>query len=611
MSRLPAIALKTLTVCWLWLLLLGPALEPVYGQRKRKDEELPPPPPPAVARTITVRPGETVPVELAIHGGGRRPVEFLIRSQPKAGKLSAVQATAANAAVVQYTAGKEAGPDRFTYAARTEEGVSAPAVVNVTIMIAPALPSRLMAVEAVDFPAIVSGEQSTAILEVTNQGGGVAEGELTLPEGWSVEGSAKYKIAAGKKVEFKLVFAPGKPGEYVGQATFGPLPRRVVALTGISKSPLEIAPAALTLEAPRGSQARAGKLRIENRTAEPREIKLGAGPRLMLERTVTIGAKEGKDVEITVAPGDPTAFDDKLKLESTAWTAEVPVRVAPLAMAAKFKGAAPKFGEVKAGQKAEAVAELENPGGTPAIVQMRVGAPFELSAAGVEVPARGTARVPVTIQAAKPGVYSAELTAETAGVVERVPISVEVAPADAPASPPSVTSTRTTTTPAAPVKQPHPVPAPAGARALPPLNAGIRADSPTSLGKYTRNVTDESAVLEWPVSLGAGTALAVQEREIAAGPDGMPATKWKPIQKARLSEANGMRRAELDDLDADRLYVVRVVSGNETVFTTKFVTLVDKPWIDVSWRSVVVTLLLVGLGAVGWIRWKGKARSGW
>jgi hypothetical protein len=598
--KIPTIAANLAVVLWLGLFFLPP----VHGQRKReKSEALPPAPPPPVAKTVTVRPGETVQVPLGIHGSRARQVAFLIRSQPKSGKLSAVQNTGLNSAVVQYTAGREPGADRFTYAVRTEEGVSAPVAVAITIMVAPALPPRLIAPEALEFPAVMVGAQSTAVLELSNEGGGMAEGEVSLPEGWRMEGALHYQLGAGKQAKFKLIFAPDRAGDFAGEAILGPVPRRVVTLRGTAKAPLEIAPAALELTAPKDSRMRAATLRIENRSTEPRQVILTASPRVMVDRTVTIPAGAGLDVPVLVAAEDPAALEEKLRLESPAWTAEVPLRAAALPAVIKFKGAAPDFGTVPLGQKAEATAELENSGGMPAIVRVSVGAPFEVSAAGVEVPARGSVKIPVAVRGHKAGSYSSELVVESGVKIERLPLNVVITGMPEPVrrAPPS--------------RPPEPKNAEAEAGpsppSPPPLQFSPLADMPGPLGKFTRDVTPHSVVLEWPSSLGSGAALAVQERIVAAGLDGMPVITWKPFGSARISEANGVRRAELSKLEPDRFYVFRVTSGNESVFTTKFVTPPVKPWIDVGWRGFLIAVLLLGLAGVAWRQWKTRVRSGW
>jgi hypothetical protein len=286
---------------------------------------------------------------------------------------------------------------------------------------------------------------------------------------------------------------------------------------------------------------------------------------------------------------------------------EVPVRAAAMPARAKFGMERLDFGRVTGGEMAEATAILENSGGVTALVELRVDAPFELTATGVQVPARGKVKVPVRYRAPKAGPFGVTvtvLTATSGGVTESLPLSVVV---EAPA-------------PVAASEAPRSMPKPTGGEAAAPTSpptvpgfpaGGVPADVPGKMGQYVRDVTATSAVLEWPATPGTGNALAVYERQLAMGKDRALVTNWLPIKNAKISEGNGVRRAELSDLEPNQLHVVRVVSGGAPVFTTKFMTPEKKSIFDFGWRNVFVTLMVVGLGVVMWYRWKNRVKSGW
>jgi hypothetical protein len=334
----------------------------------------------------------------------------------------------------------------------------------------------------------------------------------------------------------------------------------------------------------------------------------------MTESSITVPATGALEVAVVAGAEDPTAFQDKLRLESAAWNAEIPVEVAPIAAMVKFSGAVPDFGKVVAGELAEATAVLENSGGVPAAVMVRVDAPFELSAAGVEVPAQGKVSVPVRFRAAKGGSYSAVLVAETGGAMERLTLAVEAANAPETRTAPELrhaangtASDAASEAATAPKESTRPA---AGGRNSDFTGPVPPADAPTSMGRYTRDITAKSAVLEWPATLGPGASLAVQERQLSLGKDGALVIQWTPVA-AVFSETADVRRAELKDLRPDQLYIVRVQSAGESVFTTKFVTPQKKPLIDIGWRSLFITAMVIGFGVVLWHRWKNRVRSGW
>ena len=606
----PPSSVLRLLICFLGLVALTVA--PVHAQKKGKEPELPAAPPPAVSRTVTVRPEESVQIPLGIHGVRGGQIEFLVRSRPKAGVLSAVKTIGLNSAVVQYTAGPETGDDQFTYAVRTEEGVSAPAVVTIKVIVAPQLPSRLVTVEEIHFPEVIAGQRSSSTLVVTNKGGGLATGDVTVSPPWQIEGGSHYDLTSGKQTEFKIVFAPGAAGDFTGSATLGPSPRHGLALSGVARSPLEITPAAVELAALPGNATRTGKFRVENRTAEPRVVTISAGPRLLVDASVKVAASSAVEVPVFAGADNPAGLDEKLALESGSWKVEVAVRAGAFPARVKFVTTKLDFGKVAAGESAQAIAILENSGGLPAMVSMRVDAPFELAAAGLEVPALGSTKVPVLWLDPKPGDYAATLVAEVGGVKESLAFAASVA---RPALPP--------TAPSAPDRaerpfnlKPQPVkPSEASAAgsergsSFDFMASATVAESAGALGQYSRDLTSHSAVLEWPSSMSPGHSFALFERSIALKPEGGVAILWSPASNVRFSEAAGKRIAEIKGLEPAHLYVFRVTDSGVAVLTAKFFTLEAKP--IVSLQTILITLLLGAFGAVAWWKFKNRTRSGW
>jgi hypothetical protein len=320
---------------------------------------------------------------------------------------------------------------------------------------------------------------------------------------------------------------------------------------------------------------------------------------------------------VSVSPEDPTPLQDTLQLEAGSWKVEIPVQVSALPGKVTFGAASIDFGKVTAGRDAEAAVTLENSGGIPAIVSVKVNAPFEVGAAGVQVPARGGMKVPVFLRGVQAGRYSGTFTMEVEGAAAKLPITAEVidsAPRPTSSGPLAVTTER----PAAPPTTPSPDipavpstrPTPAGkvelGHGLPPL---LASDLPSRTGLYTSAITSDSAVLEWPSTLGAGTSLSVQEQQLSVGANGALVQNWVPLKSVSFSENPGKRRAQLEDLQSGRLYVVRVASNGAGIFATKFYTLPKEPFIN--WRKVVIGLLLAGVAAFGWWKWKNRARGAW
>jgi hypothetical protein len=586
---------------------------PAHAQR-RKEPALAPAPPPVIPREIRVEHGESVTIPLGIHGTRTEQLQFLVRIPPKRGKVSRVELTGMNSAQITYTAPKAGDEDRFAYAVRSKEGVSAPGVVTITFVGKAMAPSRLVVPESLDFPTVVTGQQSSALIDVENQGGGLVQGEMTVSPPWTVVGPPAYRLGAGARMTFKLVFQPEKAGNFKGEAIFGPDPRRAVTLVGQAQTPLTVTPERLKLHAPIGGQTRKATLTIENRSDEPRQVALAAGARLMTDKSVEVAAKGKVEVPVFADPTDATAFEDKLRVTSGDWSAEIPVEVGAVAAVVKFSADPSSPARVAHGQRAELSAVLENRGGQPASVKVRVEPPFEVVEKELNLPAAGKATVRITASALSPGQQKAVLRAEGEGISEAFTVNVEVGDTS-PAPPPP-------TVPAGSVVKPVKKTAEKenSAEADPPqrsVNAMNwiqpvgREEHPNALGRFAKDIGPYRATLVWPASLGSSDNLSIEERRLAVAADGGLVVTWLPLAGVSFDVAGDPRRAELPRLEPARPYVVRVRSGDETLFTAQFSTLPKPPWYPFGWQSTTITLLLAALVGGGWWRWKTSVRSSW
>lgn len=590
-------------LCALLLLVLCFSTPPLARAQKRR--ELPglvPAPPPVVPQRVTVEPGQAVQVPLTIIGGRAEQLEFLIRVPPRAGKLSQVRPVGANGGVVTYQAPARAGEDRFSYAVRSREGVSAAAMVSIVIAGAPAaagLAARLVVPESVDFPSVFPGELSSAELEVHNVGATMAEGTLTLPAMWSTESGARYRIAAGGRAVFKLTFTPTRAGIFNDDAILGPSPKKFVPLHAVVEAPLVLKPAALKLAPAAGQPARSAVFLLENRTGEEQTVKVSAGTHLLVPESVKIGARETAQVAVTADASAAGEFADKLKLSTETWSAELPVHVLALAATVRF-GVPPEFGAVLAGASVSAKATLVNPGEVAANVTLRAEGAFAVESAKLTVPPHDEARVGVALREARAGVNRGKIIAEWDGGREELALSVTAA------EPVRVAAKQ------APKPDAEEPAAAESEEITDPLLAMTRAEHPNGLGDFTRDLQPTSAVLEWPSDLGATTALRLEERVLSLGKDDELVVKWQPLGGVTFSAAGALQRAELHALKPDALYTVRVVSGaKDTVFTAEFITPAKKPLVDIGWQTGTLSLLALGLLVAGWLRWKSRERSAW
>jgi hypothetical protein len=138
-----------------------------------------------------------------------------------------------------------------------------------------------------------------------------------------------------------------------------------------------------------------------------------------------------------------------------------------------------------------------------------------------------------------------------------------------------------------------------------------REEHPNALGRFAKDIGPNRATLAWPASIGSTENLTIEERRLTVTPDGGLVVTWLPLAGVTFDLAGDPRRAELPRLEPAKPYVVRVRSGDETLFTSQFSTLPTPHWYPFGWQSTTITLLLAALVAAGWWRWKKRVRSHW
>lgn len=233
--------------------------------------------PQADAAQAQVRRGQSVTIGLRGHYGGAGTLSFVIVKSPQHGKLFALSLLSDNRATILYeNEGAEgATVEGFAYVVKGGGHVSAPAEVRIAVEEAPAemqIPAKL------EFGSIMAGDSAIRQLRITNEGGGVLAGRLTVSDPWT-RGVSEYQIGAGRTESVPVTFRPNEARSFVGLLTLsGPGGEiSTVALEGAATSPLTVEPAQLPI-GPAANELRAGSLALTNRTARPLHLKVEAGP---------------------------------------------------------------------------------------------------------------------------------------------------------------------------------------------------------------------------------------------------------------------------------------------------------------------------------------------
>ena len=593
------VIIKTLIAATLAAALLSSA-----GAQGRRDMSGAAVPPPVVSQTIAAQRGEKIPVPLSIHGTRGELLEFLIRTPPAHGKLSALKNAALNTATVIYTpsARSSAAEDRFSYSVRGSEGVSAPGVIVLRFSEPVVVPPKLATPNEIDFPPVFPGQRSTAELEITNEGGGFLEGEVSVEEPWSIEGVKIFKIAAKSGAVIRLVFSPTQPGVRTGEAIIRGAQRKVVALRASAEQRLEATPALLKLTAPPGKQTRMGELKITNRSDEDVTVSMEAGERLLMDHSVRIPGRHTSTVPVFADAAEGAAFDEVVKLTCKEWSASVKVHTVAVGAILKFATDELSMKGNAGDEAATGTAILENSGGEPVTVRLDVERPFDIATRVVTAPARGRVEIPVVVRSVDAGTFQSALKAIGEGGSAIVQVKAEIA------EPPQIRAD-IRTTPAAPEKIPDSVTAENPRKdddaLLLPTDA---RDIPNMLGKFARSTGPDAAVIEWPASLGPVENAHVEERVLSLSGGNELEIGWSPLAHVAITAAGGQMTATLSGIKPGTIHTVRVVSGKGTdaavLFTVEFTTAPKKAFF--TFARMRTPLLGIALCALLFAVWRAR-----
>ena len=499
-------------------------------------------------------------------------LEFLIRTPPARGKLSAVKNTGMNSATVIYTPTSVSNltEDRFTYAVRGSEGVSAPGVIVLRFIEPTVMAARLRAPAEIEFPPVFPGQQSTAEMKIANEGGTVLEGEVSVVAPWTIDGLKIFKIAAGQTATFKVSVIPARSGILTGEAVIQTSGKKSVDLRVSAEERLEATPKELKLTAQAGSQTRKGVLRITNRSHEDALATVDTGPRLITNRTVNVPAKGTASVPLFADAAEAGAFDETVKLRSEEWSEEVAIRVPAVGAILKFSKETLDLRANAGDAEARETAVLENSGAEAATVQLDFSPPFEVEPRVVTVPAGGRVDVPVFIRNPKQGNHHSvlKIASEEKSAVMQITASIGAAGEARTRAPRSAPlESVEARTPSEEIKRVE-----ESASSIP---QDLR-ETPNALGRFAKITGADTAKLEWPAEIGGPENARVEERVLSLSPTDELFVDWVPFPNATITTAGESVTAELRGLKPDTIYTVRVIAGNAVdpaiIFTSDFWT---------------------------------------
>ena len=552
--NLSPVKMSTLRPVWLAALLASGALlgvPPLAGAERKKDAP-PEIPPPAQPLAVKVPRGETLPILLRIYGRKNEALKYLIRTPPQHGRLTAPQVVEREVSSVTYTPPADLAlvRDRFTYAVQTAAGVSAAVDVVITIV---DLPPAITVPEVLNFPSILAGTTTTRPLEITNHGGGFAEGRVTVDAPWKIEGAGNYRLAAGARAVFKVIFAPAEPGIFDTVMRFSSQPGTTLPIHAEAQASLSAAPAKILLQHAAGDPVRAGAFALTNHTATELRVALSSGARLTVPPELTVPAHGTVPVAVQTAGRDVAALEDEVRLQSAGLTLRVPVRAAAVGAIVRATRELVALGRVDAAQSADGQVGLENIGGTATRVSWEIAAPFASTTPPVTLAAGEKTTVTVRTQPAIAGKHRALLTVHADQQKLEIPVEAELLAASSPAAP------RTPDAPFTPLPDSDPPPPPEPTDTAPVPDA-FRGDLVSVPGVKVRDVTAKAATLEWPAAQTKAARFRLENRTVFIDPLGQLAARWEPLSTVTIRHEGESQIARITGLQPATTYRIRVVA---------------------------------------------------
>ena len=550
---------------------------------------LPPTPPQPVEQKVTVKRGGSVDIPLRIYGTRAQTLSWIIRQQAAHGKLSGIRSTAPETAVVTYRppADLRIVSDRFTFSARSTEGVSAP--VEVSIVIADE-PPQLSVPAELDFGTLLIGASATKLLEFTNGGGGIAEGAIEVDAPWHIEGARRYKLKAGERHLAKIVFAPDRGGKFDSEARFPSQPDRAVTVSGIAVAPLAVAPAEITLAQDVGQPLRAGSFELRNSTDAPLDVAIAASARLILPGKLQLPPHGAASASVQTAETDGAPLDETVRFTAGPLSTELRVKANALPALIRARPQSLTFRQIEAGATARERIVFENIGGMESKVSLAIGAPFSIEERSFVLAPRAEKEIVVTLATAAAGTAQAVLKVSADRGRFDVPVEAGFSSISAPAprrAPPASRPRRESPEPEQLITE--------------------AANLPATIVSVGKN----SATFQWADAIPAGARLRCLLRSLSLDAnDDLVSTfhEYAPCSFARRGSAN---LATVEKLEPGTIYHFRIdaVTAEDATSVTfaQFRTLAPPPRGPIfSPLNLLIALALLVGGAAIWQRVRGR-----
>lgn len=284
--------------------------------------------PPPLAKTGMATAYLHQPREVVLQVGGRiiEPMTFLIRKEPRHGKLGELKRTGRNTATVTYYPDASAGPvdDVFTFAAKSSDSpVSAPATVWVRVVEEPPVlehPAKL------DFGTVYLGDSSERELVLRNSGGGRPSGRLEVNPPWTVRGNPKFVVPSGAETTFLLVFSPTDERSFSDRLRLGPEQGDSVELHGQGIAPFSWPKGGWKFSPVQRAHGVA-EFAVTNQTPQAKVLAVEWPEFIKADSEIRLPAGATVSVKAGIVGSLKKAFEGSLNVRSENFTTQIPLTV--------------------------------------------------------------------------------------------------------------------------------------------------------------------------------------------------------------------------------------------------------------------------------------------
>jgi len=518
----------------------------VPGYSREKEEVLPPPP---MAKTGTTTAFLDQPVEITLHLAGRiaEPLSFLIRKNPRSGKLSGLRRITRNSAVIIYTPDPKVRPgdDFFSFAAQSvDSAVSAPATIWIRLIERPAVLEHPL---ELDFGTVFLGDEEERLLTIKNSGGGVALGTLSPNPPWRTGKSPEFRVPAGTESSLPILFAPEEERDFSDRIPIGQDPQAFVTLRGTGMAPVTW-PKEGVVVSPEEREKGTTTITFANHSSVERVVTINWPDFLKAPKEILLPPDAASPLRVDVQAPPSLNVEQEVEVRSGNFSAHLPVRIFPApARLSVTPERELKLGIKENGRMLHGRFLVRNTGGAKTTLEILAPPGIQILPDPSNILLAGGSEQAFEILAEKSPSHLSEgiLRLQSPGG-KPVEISLKLpASAENRAAVPVEDFLRLPTDP-----QPSPV--------SPPSGKVPAVESARLVSAKTHEVE-----IRWDVPSPEISGFRVERRKLSPGREGRVVIDWLPWPEAKITRTDGTAAARFGNLPAGSFWTIRIVSLDE------------------------------------------------